>query len=415
MALRGSLPRLALLSLLASGAVVAATDCSELTQVVIVVDTDLAPSDVDRVDVTVTGPNGNAGDRSAEAASLPLSFSVQAGSNPSADLTIVAVAKRGGADVLRRTAVVRMTDGKSTLVHLSLCRACGATCADVTTTTDFTGTVPSAPSCSGAEERDGGGDAGDGGPPVATRCPGAPREMTLIATPGGKRFCIDTTEVTTSAYDEFLKSTAADASTQPPECAFNTDFSKPQDPGGSPECELSRPVFQLDPATRPDVPMTCADWCDARAYCAWKGKHLCGRIGERTQLDYGAYVNPEVSEWYAACSNLGATTYPYGNAEDQLSASCNVDTDVAPTVCNRPTCRTDAGVCDMVGNVWEWEDACELREGLRRCLVRGGSARAGNPGIYDRCNIGPTGKYADVPINTSQNDIGFRCCADPLN
>jgi len=122
-------------------------------------------------------------------------------------------------------------------------------------------------------------------------------------------FCIDAFEVTQREYGKFLEAMAGDASTQIAECAGNTTFA----PG---TCQN----FRFDVGT--DYPMACIDWCDANAYCAWKGKRLCGLTdGGAVPHDQNLY-NTTSDQWFAACSRQadGFHKYPYGSSYDASAA-----------------------------------------------------------------------------------------------
>jgi formylglycine-generating enzyme required for sulfatase activity len=214
---------------------------------------------------------------------------------------------------------------------------------------------------------------------------------------------IDPTEVTRGAYQAFLDA-AVDPGSQPVYCAWNDDF-VPRTDG---DCEGK--VF--DPVTYPKVPVTCVDVCDARAYCTWKGRQLCGKIGGGKLLsDFAGDVTQ--SQWFRACSAAGAKAYPYG---DEFGPdSCK--TAGAPggaqpiEVETFATCEGGyAGLFDMSGNVAEWEDACaDGADGMvgnvdDSCLVRGGAFWAEDSDA--RCDA----MMYRPPGNAVSNDWGFRCC-----
>src|SRR5579859_2943815 len=68
----------------------------------------------------------------------------------------------------------------------------------------------------------GGRDAGtgDGAPKAEGGCPALPGPPMVNVGP----FCIDSTEVTSLDYVQFLVAVGADAGGQPPECAWNLTF-----------------------------------------------------------------------------------------------------------------------------------------------------------------------------------------------
>jgi formylglycine-generating enzyme required for sulfatase activity len=204
-------------------------------------------------------------------------------------------------------------------------------------------------------------------------------------------YCVDATEVTNAEYAAFL-ATAPDPTQQIARCAWNKSFA-PSTP----------PAAGLDTS-----PVVHVDWCDAYAYCAWAGKHLCGQIGGGPNGS-SELVDPSKDEWYRACSRSGVFTYPYGTGFDV--ARCNVPENEAGAV--RPASSqctgSYGGLFDMVGNADEWEDACDDAGGSSpqndNCTRRSGSW-SDPVGILETCAFSRLG-----PRNQSDDDIGFRCCA----
>ena len=244
------------------------------------------------------------------------------------------------------------------------------------------------------------GDAAatDGGSPRAERgCPTTGAQMVRV--PGG--FCIDATEVTKQQYADFLATLPTVV--KDGACAFNDTYAI---------------VDYAWTPTKPEAAVAGLDWCDARDYCAWAGKRLCGRKGGGT-LDYAASATTD-SEWYVACSRGGAYQQPYGTLlkDTPDPMACHTDvvsrapgTQVAPKTF--PLCQVgDSGIYDMVGNVAEWTNACEpvgADAGASRCKVVGGIWYFN--ASYLSCSFDDTRSDAGVPRNTT-GDVGFRCCAD---
>jgi formylglycine-generating enzyme required for sulfatase activity len=214
---------------------------------------------------------------------------------------------------------------------------------------------------------------------------------TDVTAPDGSSYRVDATEVTNAQYCEFLAAGAAPQAETgaQSECLWNATF----EPGRPPE------------AGRQDHPVAFVDWCDAYAYCEWRGQRLCGAIGGGANA-FAAFADPASSQWYNACSSGGATAYPYGASYDGLACNGADNLAGAPIVVSSlASCEGGfPGIFDLSGNVLEWEDSCDgSAGGLDGCHVRGGSYL--NPGVNLACADG-----SQAVRETQTATLGFRCC-----
>ena len=173
-------------------------------------------------------------------------------------------------------------------------------------------------------------------------CPSGKGAVMVRVGTSENNFCIDETEVTVKQYGEFTSSKDGSVAGQPTVCAWNKDYTAAT--GG-----------------QPDIPVAGIDWCDARAYCEWAGKRLCGK--HQAGIFIGSVAQTELTdftthEWLVACSNLGQLNYPYGVI--QQPTTCNTgENDAGRTLAvkSKAGCQGGfPGVFDMVGNLWEWYD-----------------------------------------------------------
>ena len=98
----------------------------------------------------------------------------------------------------------------------------------------------------------------------------------------------------------------------------------------------------------------CINWYDAKKFCEWVGGDL-----------------PSIAQWeYAARAGLSDYIYPWGK-DKRFPPNCNnavvskksfglnddssCQNAIGPSgPCTQTTGNTDVGVCDMLGNLWEW-------------------------------------------------------------
>jgi formylglycine-generating enzyme required for sulfatase activity len=278
-----------------------------------------------------------------------------------------------------------------------------------------------------ASEGQGGSGTGTGtgtGGDAGIDAPSCPAEMVSIDVGGGAAYCIDRLEVTNADYKLFLEQTDASAPRLPAgKCDWNTSYA---------------PYIAVDAGDA--LPVLGVDWCDAYAFCLWKGKHLCGAVG-------GGSISPEKrdsdsSEWYGACAHRGAnTSFPYGFkfkngecADCDPDAGCDADasppTSQPAPVGSMPGCQGGYdGIFDMSGNASEWEDSCEdggvtpdaSDEGgmpipdprYDVCHHRGGSYLYPHGSYTGDLCMACVSKYCKPASEARRNrprDTGIRCC-----
>jgi sulfatase modifying factor 1 len=236
-----------------------------------------------------------------------------------------------------------------------------------------------------------------GGSAGSATCPGT-GGPTAVRLPQG--YCIDSTEVTRGQYQLWL-ATNPTSDGQISGCQWNTSF--------VPDAEcMAGPNVYSGPGSE-NHPQTCVDWCDAYSYCKGVGKRLCGKIGGGTN-DFGNYANSSLSQWYNACVSDGTNNaYPFGTTYGPNL--CNgYDHGIGTTVpvgemksCQSPISGY-AGVYDLSGNVWEWEDSCNGSDPEARCRLRGGTIYYNDYGL--KCDYGD-----HMYRNVAGHVIGLRCCS----
>jgi formylglycine-generating enzyme required for sulfatase activity len=213
----------------------------------------------------------------------------------------------------------------------------------------------------------------------------------MVASRG--EYCIDATEVTNGAYQQFRAARPYwSVQDQPAFCSWNANLA-PDDP------TWPHPGEEMFPVTK-------VDWCDAWSYCNWAGKRLCGQIGGGSVADSLA-ADPTRSQWYLACAGDPGTKYPYGDTYQPLS--CNGVSVTPPNVreVGRATCEGHApGLFDMSGNVFEWIDSCDSAMGMSdTCRMMGGG--------FSSPDYELTCAYRVLNGRSlTQPNVGFRCCAD---
>ena len=139
------------------------------------------------------------------------------------------------------------------------------------------------------------------------------------------RFSISKTEVTVGQYRACVEAGSCTA---------------PMRKSASSDCNWGR-------SHREDHPVNCVDWDQASAFAAWAG----GRL-------------PTRAEWtYAATSRGRSWDYPWGDEIATCSRAVMADGGSGCAqhrtwpVCSKPQGNSEQGVCDLVGNVWEWTQA----------------------------------------------------------
>ena len=152
----------------------------------------------------------------------------------------------------------------------------------------------------------------------------------------------------------------------------------------------------------PNRSVVGVSWFEAAAYCSWAGVRL-----------------PTEAEWERAARGPEGTRYPWGNEPPLDASRANYDISIGhPTPVGLfPNGSTSEGLCDMLGNVWEWcgdwfglyktgsqENPAGPKEGDSKVL-RGGAWNniPQSVRVSNRLRFEPTFRYVL---------IGFRCVGE---
>ena len=187
---------------------------------------------------------------------------------------------------------------------------------------------------------------------------------------------------------------AVEASVWDTKACDGTQFGVDADDYPIPDSGLTGSMFAC--AIPGAQPSRFISWAQARRACqlGGGGRRLCSS-----------------DEWTLACRGVDDTDYPY--AGDYDDAACADDGAVAPTG-SLAGCVSPGGAWDLSGNVAEWVDDGDV--GPFRAL--GGAFDAGAasdlacpPAVG---STAPSSAIVETLATTSRDDVGLRCCADPL-
>jgi formylglycine-generating enzyme required for sulfatase activity len=161
-------------------------------------------------------------------------------------------------------------------------------------------------------------------------------------------------------------------------------------------CKFMEPEDWERQKQYPNRPVVNVSWFEAAAYCSWKG----GRL-------------PTEAEWERAARGPAGSRYPWGDKPPLDAPHANYARAVGhPTPVGLfPKGNSSEGLCDMLGNVWEW---CEDWFGPyetggpqdAKCKVLRGGAWNNNPQ-----DVRVSDRVWNAPTNRNYG-IGFRCAGE---
>ncbi|MFH1762489.1 MAG: chitobiase/beta-hexosaminidase C-terminal domain-containing protein [bacterium] len=133
------------------------------------------------------------------------------------------------------------------------------------------------------------------------------------------------------------------------------------------------------PNRQGEKPRTNISWVEAFMHCRDINKRLCS-----------------LDEWNLACSGINKISYPYGN--QYHSKSCNSASGKISKSGRNNKCKSEFGVYDLAGNIWEWVADREQNTNI----IAGGSFQDGfDSGCF-------TSFYNNLARKSA--NVGFRCC-----
>jgi len=212
--------------------------------------------------------------------------------------------------------------------------------------------------------------------------------------------CIDEREVTFGEYYEFWNDVLAwKADDEPSDVKTNCYWKTTQDDykahGSIAGNDYIWAGYSANKALYSPRAIQGVDWCDAKSYCLWAGKDLCGDLnGNAIVPNPGWQTNTEM---YEACTQSAT-----------VAADCTVENSpsnvLACVEAENTSCGT--GVHDLIGNVWEWENNCAANADPAKsdCWFRNGGCDSGTSFQCDY--ITPSTVHRD----TKNEFVGFRCC-----
>jgi sulfatase modifying factor 1 len=224
-----------------------------------------------------------------------------------------------------------------------------------------------------------------------------PPGMVLIEGPE-QSFYMDETEVTTSAFTDFVEQTGY--VTEAEEFGWSGVFDKQEQAWVPVEgADFRHPLGPDFPAARADHPVTQVSLRDAEAYADWAGKELpteeqwmyaATQQGQYVSFPWGEQMLPDgeyLGNWWQGpfpFQDEVADDFPGIAAVKQFPAAAN-------------------GLYDISGNVWEWTRSTKPATG--ESIIKGGSFLCST----SYCTGFDLQQRQFTPADSGLNHLGFRC------
>lgn len=227
-------------------------------------------------------------------------------------------------------------------------------------------------------------------------------------------FLLDRTPVTVGAFADFVEETGYETTAEKfgDSAVFDAETGRwTLVPGAS--WRVPRGPEHGEAAD--DHPVTQVSWHDARAYCAHRGKRLpaeaewehAAKNGRNAEVRYA--FGDRIVEDGTFLANVWTGRFPYRNTlEDGFLYTSPVG----------EFGRTELGLTDMAGNVWEWtadwylpydaDPAAHVATASSEKVQRGGSFLC-DPKV---CHGYRTSARGHSAPESSHMHVGFRCAAD---
>lgn len=137
------------------------------------------------------------------------------------------------------------------------------------------------------------------------------------------------------------------------------------------------------------LPIINISWKQAQDYCEWAGKRL-----------------PTKDEWLAAAGVEKNFLYPWGKkVTEEMPVNANGEIGKPIAVDTYPDGCSFYGVCNLLGNVWEWVSSSNPGTNSGQQSIMGGGWRT----FYGELNNTIEGRMDETE---SADDVGFRCALD---
>ncbi len=146
--------------------------------------------------------------------------------------------------------------------------------------------------------------------------------------------------------------------------------------------EISQDTFN-------SLPVVNVSWNHAKDYCEWAGKRL-----------------PTKDEWLEAAGVDKDYLYPWGKrVSERMPVNANGENGKPVAANTYPEGCSFYGVCNLLGNVWEWVFSSNPELDSEQQSIMGGGWRTFSGDLNNRIE----GKMNKTE---SADDVGFRCASD---